>query len=702
MKTEFRHLARVLQGHRIEFATAMLGSFSGWDKFPEASSPDPTVRAEFVQRELLAFIDYLALYFEKSDESYLDLYVGEKLKQCHDPRDSSSQALERRRQIVSADRKSLLEHLQPLLDANSLSALMLTLGQIANAVSGEAANSVRVLFVGDCIHIDVVSFLARPLLTEGLRLEPRFATSKNPVELHRSLRDLKDEHFDLIFFSPFSYAFHLEYSQLLYLRTAFLPAARIRALMEPAQRDTEATLQLLMALFDAPIFVHNSTGVRRHDGSLAERAKNLLTQRVRSYARRQVNAWLPALLQMQHPSQLFLLDEAALLQQHSEDELGREFYHAGLQHPAELGRWVAGLYLDAILAQAVLCRKKLIVCDLDNTLWIGAIGEGAVEHILERQQILKDLRNRGMLLAINSKNDPKNVTWDGAVLTAEDFVSTQINWSPKSQNMRLIAEELNLKTKDFLFLDDRTDERAMMAESMPEVMTLDPESPTLWRRLKLAAKLLPQTEEIDRTQAYHQRAKRNELLQSPAQSAADQAAVFRKLEFRIRTRAAAKKDVARVADLINRTNQFNLCGTRTTVAEVTRWLHSPAHRILVLDAQDKFGSMGTVSIAVLEKAGDGIHILAFVLSCRVFGYGVETALLNTIKRIAGHSSNAHSQSSLPLRGRYIETTANGPCRHVYRDHAFTLQGDVWTYAGGGLIEDPDWLTIVVEPIGPLQ
>ena len=119
------------------------------------------------------------------------------------------------------------------------------------------------------------------------------------------------------------------------------------------------------------------------------------------------------------------------------------------------------------------------------------IGEGAVRHHLDRQKTLKRLRHKGVLLAINSKNDAKNVHWAGAALSADDFVSSQINWSPKLQNMRRIAEELNLKTKDFLFLDDRADERAMVTETMPEVVALDAESPAVWRRLSLAADLLP-------------------------------------------------------------------------------------------------------------------------------------------------------------------------------------------------------------------
>ena len=136
----------------------------------------------------------------------------------------------------------------------------------------------------------------------------------------------------------------------------------------------------------------------------------------------------------------------------------------------------------------MLAKKKLIVCDLDNTLSRrGVIGEGQVSHYRDRQETLQALKKKGILLAINSKNNPANVRWNGAVLNDGDFVNAQINWQPKVLNMRRIAEELNLKLKDFLFLDDRADERGMVAEALPEVTSLDAENPDTWRRLALLA-----------------------------------------------------------------------------------------------------------------------------------------------------------------------------------------------------------------------
>ena len=117
------------------------------------------------------------------------------------------------------------------------------------------------------------------------------------------------------------------------------------------------------------------------------------------------------------------------------------------------------------------------MCDLDNTLWKGEIGEGPIKHFIEPQKTLKELRRKGVLLTVNSKNDARNVHWNGAVLNQDDFVNLQINWDSKVANMRQIQQALNLKFKDFVFIDDRADQRLMVSEAIPEIHVLDPTTP---------------------------------------------------------------------------------------------------------------------------------------------------------------------------------------------------------------------------------
>src|SRR5262249_18811780 len=161
--------------------------------------------------------------------------------------------------------------------------------------------------------------------------------------------------------------------------------------------ETEASLDLLIALFECPVFVHNSAFVRRHDRTARERLKNFLTRRVRQQARRQGNDRLTEAVHQRNAAtfeHLRGLAEEALLARHAEDELGRLFYSASLQHPAVMGKHLAALYRDLLACHVHLGKKKLVVTDLDNTLWEGEIGEGRVRHYSERQRVLKRLKEK--------------------------------------------------------------------------------------------------------------------------------------------------------------------------------------------------------------------------------------------------------------------------------------------------------------------
>jgi predicted enzyme involved in methoxymalonyl-ACP biosynthesis len=125
-------------------------------------------------------------------------------------------------------------------------------------------------------------------------------------------------------------------------------------------------------------------------------------------------------------------------------------------------------------------------------------------------------------------------------------------------------------------------------------------------------------------------------------------------------------------------------GARTSLQEVMRWHQSDRHKIWVAEARDRFGKMGTISVAVSEKAPRGVEILAFVLSCRVFGFGMESALLNRIKCWV---------PGAPIFGLFKETLHNGPCHRTYPDNGFLLEGSEWAFRGGNPVRDVSWLSI---------
>jgi FkbH-like protein len=686
----FPIVAGILRSNRDRLGLALIDSLNGWAKF-EAEISDPAARSEFAQRETVALVDYLSAYFATGDQAFVDLYVGEKLKQCYDPTDSLDQALQRRRTITAADRRAYLDVVGPQLDATAKGALERELQSIQTLLTHPGDKLCRVLLIGDCLFVDLIGFLAVPLMKAGIQLIPTFVTNKLIHQQQREITESAEREFDLIFYSPMTYAFNLGFSQFQYPQTALRPAGSISEIIEATKADIRSTLNVLRAVFHCPIFVHNTANLRRHGKSLWDQFKTVVTRPLRNSARRQINAWLEAYLEGMNSSakRFMLIDETAVLNSASEHQLSSYFYHNGLQHPAEFGRAIAPRYEEVIFTQAVLAKKKVIICDLDNTLWRGIIGDGDVSHFGDRQTTLLKLRKKGLLLAICSKNDPKNVHWRGGVLGEDDFVCQQINWDSKTGNIRRIAQILNLKTKDFIFVDDRPDERALVTEAMPEVIVLDAESPITWSQLSLLEALLDENPDGDRTVAYKQRAERERFLIEHSQavdqnSAIEESQALEKLQLQLAIRRADRKELTRVAELINRTNQFNMCGSRTTLHEVTRWHESNSHTIWVLEAKDRFGSMGTISIAITEETERGIEIPVFVLSCRVFGYGMEDALINLVKRW---------KHDVPIFGQFKETAHNQPCRNTYPRNGFSLENSEWVYRGSEPTLDAKWLTV---------
>ena len=688
-----RRIASLLSAHRVELGRGYMNSVADWDKYARDIQAAGDDLPAYIAREFNVLADYLALWFSTGDPAYESLYVGEKVKQAYwDAESSVAQQHDRRSLILCRDRDFLIQFLTPRLPAADLAAVDQRLAAIESVVTATARKTLEILFIGDCLHLDVMAFLVGPALQDSIGINPTFLTSKNPADLRAAARKLSDRKFDLIFYSPFTYEFAPEIARLFEWRQAASGRARIAALADSALENVKATLDVLSDAFECNIFVHNAANVRRHDSKPVELGKNLLTRRPRRLARDRVNRGLADYVGRRNAStfdHLFVVDELELLARHGETALGRLFYDSELQHPAAMGKWIAQTYRDILAVHAQLIKKKLVVCDLDNTLWKGVIGEGAVEHYADKQQILKKLMAKGIVLAINSKNDPKNIRWDGAVLGAGDFVCAQINWENKVGNLKRIAQTLNLKSKDFVFIDDRADEREMVNVSMPEVLTLDALADRSWRLLDLWSQFLPSQGETDRTQFYKQKEQRDTFINTVADEAQDQGALFAKLGITVTVREARKADLKRVAELINRTNQFNTCGSRTSVREVTDWHAAGDRKIFVVDCGDKFGSMGTICIAIVHLKPEQIEIPIFVLSCRVFGYGIENVVVNVVKRLA-------ESRGLPVIAPFKETPHNEPCRKVYPENGFTWNGSAWAYAGPGVINDPTWLTIRFE------
>jgi len=690
-------IARTLRAKRHGVAVCLMESIASWEKF--APSLESMGKDAFIAWETIPLADYLIRSFEDGGRVWRDLYLGERLKQLHWQPDSVDEMLARETAVFNADREALTALLQPDLSEAELAAFSGHMERMLEMVvaGAKAKREVKILLVGDCLFLDVLTFLTVPMLEAGITLRPTYATSKNPVELRSSLRGLKNERFDLICYSPYTYEFSLVLAQTHYLKGILSTPGKLRNLAAEAHRQIAPTLRLLTEEFDCNVFIHNTANVRRHNSSFDSYVKNFATWFARKTAAREVNALLAREIADRNAvaaKPVVLLDELPLAAHYGDLALSRKFYDSESVHPTELALRLSEIYGEIVMAAKLLLGRKVVVLDLDNTLWHGVIGEGAVENDHRRQKVLKLLRHKGILLAIASKNDPKNVHWTGATLNEKDFVAAQINWDPKHVNIKRIADDLNLKLKDFVFIDDRPDEREMVGISIPGILCLDATEEKTWKTLDWWAEALPEQNEGDRTQMYLERKARQTHLDEAAEKE-DQQKLLASLGIRIDLYPAKQKDLARAAELINRTNQFNTCGSRVSSQQIAAWSDSSKHFILVAEATDKFGAMGIISVMVVEQVEDALLVPIWVLSCRVFGFGIESAMLRYVADLAQKLGVGL------VRGMIVETPNNQPCREVYASNGFSATDSGWELTSATRPEVPAWLAVTSADVPPV-
>jgi len=253
--------------------------------------------------------------------------------------------------------------------------------------------------------------------------------------------------------------------------------------------------------------------------------------------------------------------------------------------------------------------------------------------------------------------------------------------------MSNIASILNLKTKDFVFLDDRPDELERIREAFPEMAVFNATDPATWRWLSHWKNHMAGDELEDRTRLYHERAAREEFLaeeRKAAPSAQDELQALQGLGLSVEVEFAGKSALKRAEELINRTNQFNVTCSRTTVKDLQQGL-GVDHWVATATVKDKFGNMGVVGVMCVNRTSSGLTVPIFVLSCRVFGMGIEHALLNSVRELADPSAE--------LIGQYKETQHNKPGRHLYESSGLRWNGTAWIGHIADLAADPPWLNV---------
>lgn len=332
--------------------------------------------------------------------------------------------------------------------------------------------------------------------------------------------------------------------------------------------------------------------------------------------------------------------------------------------------------LDSI----ALKRKKCLVLDLDNTLWGGVLGEDGIDGIqiggdypgkafLFFQQALLELSKSGVLLAICSKNNEQDVqeVWDRnpfLVLKRENFVAYRINWSDKANNIVEIAKELNIGLDSIVFVDDNPSERELVRQLLPMVEVPDfpsqpYELPTFYEKLvKDYFKVYTITDE-DRQKA--QQYKENALRTQMQSSFDDISSFLRSLDLCLTIEKANEFNIQRVAQMTQKTNQFNLTTHRYTDTDIRKFLQE-GWDIWCLSVSDKFGDSGITGCIMLK--GDEIDSL--LLSCRVLGKGIEFAFVKSIMK------KYKKDGKREIRATYIPTIKNHQVSEFYENCGFLI------------------------------
>lgn len=368
-------------------------------------------------------------------------------------------------------------------------------------------------------------------------------------------------------------------------------------------------------------------------------------------------------------------------------KIGFENWHDSRMWYLARSRWgTRALQALAERYSAAICAKlgrsrKCVVVDLDNTLWGGLAGEDGLEGVrlgeqgvglafAEFQLELLNLYREGILLAICSKNNSEDALailrkHPSMRLREEHFAAMRINWDDKASNLRALAEELNIGLDSLVFLDDNPAERSWVRQTVPEILVPDwPVDPGDYKTalLELSAryfhKLSITAEDRERGRIYQVQAERKKL----GASAASLEEFYRGLEMRARIGVADAYAIPRIAQLTQKTNQFNLTTRRYTEAEIRGFAEDANCAVWWLDLTDRFGPNGIVGVLILRRESPQVwKIDTFVLSCRVMGRTVENAFLATVSRELG---------ALRFIGEFRPTAKNVPVRELYSHLGF--------------------------------
>lgn len=316
-------------------------------------------------------------------------------------------------------------------------------------------------------------------------------------------------------------------------------------------------------------------------------------------------------------------------------------------------------------------NKKCLVLDCDNTLWGGILGEDGFDGIKmsadsypgnafhDFQKYVLDLHNRGVIITLCSKNNEEDVLevlekHPNCLIKKSHIARYKINWNNKADNILALANELNIGLDSFIFVDDSSAECELVSVGLPEVTVFQVPKTTYTFTSSFAENgyfdsLKVSPEDLIRNQLYQQEFNRK----SEAQKFTDIGSFYASLEIRLKIHEAKKEELPRVAQLTQKTNQFNLTTKRYSLGEIEAMSMSDSAKIYVLYASDKFGDLGLTGVCLVKKETNGYEIDTLLMSCRVLGRNIELRFIQKIFELLHDTFG-----EVEIHAQYLKTKKN--------------------------------------------
>jgi FkbH-like protein len=350
------------------------------------------------------------------------------------------------------------------------------------------------------------------------------------------------------------------------------------------------------------------------------------------------------------------------------------------------GTWAIVTSLTSLIGAIYGRTRKVLVLDLDNTLWGGVIGDDGADKILigretpvaeaftAFQEYCLRLRDRGILLAVCSKNDD-GVARSGfehpdSILKLEHFAAFKANWQPKHENILAIARELNLGVESFVFVDDNPAERAIVEAQVPGIVVPDIGTEVAKFAFVLESGRFFETislgkEDLVRSKMYEENSRRAEM----QQKFANYGEYLDSLEMTAEIGIFRPMYTERIAQLTNKTNQFNLTTRRYSLAEIEAVAADESYIGIYGKLADRFGDNGLISVVLGRIQQSNLHLDLWLMSCRVLKREMEIAMLDEIME------RAKQRGLTSLVGYYLPTAKNGMVADHYANLGFTKISD---------------------------